>query len=187
MKNQVHLEGEIAWHPSSQLIEEANITHFMQKHSIADYDALLKRAADDPDWFYPAILEELDIPWIKKYETIADFSEGIEFTRWFKGGLTNLYLYGLEKHIHNGNSDHLALIWEGEDGSTRTVMFGGLKEETDRLASALKKLGLKKGDGVGVFLPQIPEIQPVLFACPSSEPLSFPVFPVSVRIPLLTA
>ncbi len=176
MKNQVHLEGEIAWHPSSQLIEEANITHFMQKHSIADYDALLKRAADDPDWFYPAILEELDIPWIKKYETIADFSEGIEFTRWFKGGLTNLYLYGLEKHIHNGNSDHLALIWEGEDGSTRTVTFGGLKEETDRLASALKKLGLKKGDGVGVFLPQIPEIQPVLFACAKLGAIIIPCF-----------
>jgi len=55
------------------------------------------------------------------------FSDGIEFTRWFKGGLTNLYLYALEKHVKKGHGDRLALIWEGEDGATRTVTFKKLK------------------------------------------------------------
>lgn len=176
MKDPASMEGRVVWHPTNELIENANITKFSKKHSIPDFETLLERAANEPDWFYPAILNELDIPWIKEYEAVYDFSDGIEFTRWFKGGLTNLYLYALEKHVKKGHGDRLALIWEGEDGATRTVTFKKLKEETDRLASALKKLGLKKGDGVGVFLPQVPEIQPILFACAKLGAIIIPCF-----------
>src|SRR5690606_149374 len=98
MKDPASMEGRVVWHPTNELIENANITKFSKKHSIPDFKTLLERAANDPDWFYPAILNELDIPWIKEYEAVYDFSDGIEFTRWFKGGLTNLYLYALEKH-----------------------------------------------------------------------------------------
>ncbi|MCU9612310.1 AMP-binding protein [Caldibacillus lycopersici] len=169
-------DNKIAWTPTKEQIESANITSFMKKHHIPSYETLLYKSVHEPDWFYPAILEELAIPWFQNYEKVVDLSSGVELPLWFPGGLTNLYHYGLEKHVKNGNGKRTALIWEGEDGSTRTVTFEELMEETDRLANGLKNLGVKKGDRVGVFLPQVPEIQPVLFACAKLGAVVIPCF-----------
>lgn len=174
--NVSNYDNQIAWIPTQEQIDSSNITSFMKKHQIENLDELLKKSVQDPEWFYPAILNELHIPWMKEYEKVIDLSDGMELPRWFKGGRTNLYKYGLEKHVLNGNGGKESLVWEGEDGTSRTVTFAELKEETDLLANGLKQLGLKKGDRVGVFLPQIPEIQPILFACAKLGAVIIPCF-----------
>ena len=172
-KSEAH---RVVWHPTPEQVERANITRFMKKHHISSYEELLRKAAQEPDWFYPSILKELNIPWIKEYDQVVDLSRGMELPLWFKGGLTNLYGYALTKHVENGSGDMLALLWEGEDGASKRVTYLELKEETDRLAVGLKELGIRKGDRIGVLLPQIPEIQPVLFAIAKIGAVFIPCF-----------
>lgn len=166
----------ICFHPSEAMVNGANVTGFMKKHGIGTYESLLEKAANDPDWFYPAVFEELSIPWMKGYERVLDVSGGPELPLWFKGGLTNLYLYGLQKHIDQGNGGRTALIWEGEDGAVIRKTFREIKRETDRLAAGLKALGIRKGDAVGIFVPQIPEIPAILFACAKIGAIAVPCF-----------
>ncbi|WAA11140.1 AMP-binding protein [Fervidibacillus albus] len=169
-------ESKIVWYPTEEQKKLANVTKFMEKHHLKSYEKLYEKSVQDPEWFYPAILEQLQIPWIKEYEKVMDLSKGKELPTWFKGGRTNLYVYGLEKHLKNGNGDQIALVWEGENGATISKTYAQLKKETDLLATQLKALGVKKGDRVGVFLPQIPEIQPILFACAKIGAIIIPCF-----------
>lgn len=169
-------KDQIVWHPTKEQIEKANLTIFMKKHNISSYEELVKFSAQNPDWFYPAVFKELGIPWMKEYERVLDLSNGVEMPRWFIGGETNLYFYSLAKHIEEGFGDYPALIWEGEDGSSRRVTYYELREETDRFAAKLLELGIQKGDRIGVFLPQIPEIQPVLFAIAKIGAVFIPCF-----------
>ena len=141
---------EICFHPSGAMVSGANLTGFMKKHGIDTYERFLEKAANDPDWFYPAVLEEWSIPWIKPFERVLDLSGSPELPLWFKGGLTNLYLFGLQKHIDQGNGDRTALIWEGEDGTVIRKTFREIQTETDRLAAGLKALGIRKGDAVEI-------------------------------------
>lgn len=169
-------DNKIAWTPTQEQIDKANITYFMKKHQIRTYEDFLDKAVHEPDWFYPAILEELKITWKKEFEQVMDLTNGIEMPLWFKGGLTNLYDYGLAKHIEEGRGNHPALIWEGEDATSEVITYQELKNETDWLAHGLLKLGIVKGDRVGVLLPQIPDVQTVLFACAKIGAVLVPCF-----------
>ena len=169
-------EGIPVWTPDDSFLSTTNIVRFMNTHGFSDYDAFYEKTVRDPDWFYPAVLAELDIPWIRQYEQVVDLSNGMEMPLWFRGGETNVFSYTVEKHVKKGRGEQLALIWEGEEGEIIRRTFAEVKAETDRLASALKKMGVKKGDRVGVFLPQIPEIQPILFACAKIGAVVIPCF-----------
>lgn len=168
--------NDLVWIPTKEQIESANITNFMKAHGLATYEQLVEKAVQNPDWFYPEILQELEIHWMKKYDKVVDLSNGKERPIWFLGGETNVYLYGLFKHIKAGRGNELALIWEGEDGRVVKRTYQQLKEETDQLASGLHSLGVRKGDRIGVFLPQIPEIQPILFAAAKLGAVVIPCF-----------
>lgn len=168
--------NEFVWLPTKEQIELANITSFMKAHDLATYEELLEKAIQKPDWFYPAILQELEITWMKEYDKVVDLSNGKELPTWFPGGETNVYLYGLYKHVEAGRGDELALIWEGEDGRVVKRTYQQLTDETDRLANGLFRLGVRKGDRIGVFVPQIPEIQPILFATAKLGAVVIPCF-----------
>lgn len=167
---------QVAWSPTDEMINNANVTDFMNKHHISSYDELLEKSIKQPEWFYPAILKEMDIQWIKEYNQVLNLAQGKEMPLWFEGGLTNLYINAVEKHVINGRGDSLALIWEGEDGQHKKVTYQQLKEETDVFANGLRHLGVKRGDRVGIFLPPCPELQPVLYACAKIGAIIVPCF-----------
>ncbi len=109
----------------------------------------------DPVAFWEKRAEE--ISWFKKWE-VAYEEEPYKY-RWFIGGKLNLSYNSLDRHVEAGKGDKVALIWEPEptDEPNRIFTYKELLEEVSRLANALKELGIKKGDRVGIYLPMIPE------------------------------
>ncbi|MDQ0339327.1 acetyl-CoA synthetase [Caldalkalibacillus uzonensis] len=166
----------VAWEPSEKGKTEANLTQFMQQYGIKDLNHLLQKSAEDLEWFYEAVLKALQIQWHQPYQQVVDLSKGSQWPRWFVGGKTNLVDNCLEKHIENGKGDHLALIWEGEPGDVCRRTYAELSREVTGLAAGLKKLGIKKGDRIGIFLPMLPQTPVALFACAKIGAIVIPIF-----------
>src|SRR5207245_9518192 len=108
--------------------------------------------------FWDAVVRDLGLEWYEPYTKVLDLSRGTPWATWWIGGRFNYVHNALDRHAAGLNRDKVALIWEGEDGRTARLTYGELAEETGRCANALRALGLKKGDRVGLLLPMIPEV-----------------------------
>jgi len=149
---------DIVWKPTDDYIEKANITRFMKKYDIRDYDELIKKSIKDVEWFWDAIIKDLNIEWFKPYTKVYDDSKGIEWTKWFINGKINIVHNCLDKHINSNKNDNIAVTWENENGDTRKLTYNELNKEVNKFANALKELGVKKEDRVGIYMPMVPEI-----------------------------
>jgi len=135
--------------------------------SLEEYRALADRAARDPDGFFAELAGALawSKPWTKVMEGGFPSENGSkEGPRWFVGGELNLTVSCLDRHLA-ARGDKPALVWIGEPGDSRTLTYRELHEEVCRAANALRALGVKKGDRVGIYLPMIPELPIALLAC----------------------
>jgi len=115
---------------------------------------ILKRALDDPDGFWGEMAEELH--WFKRWERVFE-GDNRNFS-WFKGGITNISYNCLERQVKKGRGNHAAIIWEtGEGLPTRVLTYNRLLHEVKEFSSALRALGVRKGDRVTIYMPNIPE------------------------------
>jgi acetyl-CoA synthetase len=169
-------QQELVWKPNETLIENANIQLFMKKHRITSIEELHRKSIQNPEWFYESLLEELDILWHQPYQELLNTEQGPAFSKWFVGGKTNLYYYTIEKQISQGKGNSIAMIWEGEDRDTISYTYDELNDKVNELSSALKSLGVSKGDRIGIYLPPIPEAPISLFACAKIGAIVIPVF-----------
>jgi len=168
--------GEIAWRPTPQHIEQSRLKQFMTRHGIATLDDLMRRSTSDLDWFWNAVLQDLGIEFYEPYPKILDTSRGIQWARWCVGGKMNIVHNCLDKWIGTPVENHTAIRWEGEDGATQILTYGELYREVNRLANALRALGLNKGDVVGLYMPMVPEIAVGLFAIVKIGAIVLPLF-----------
>ncbi|MFN5610274.1 MAG: acetate--CoA ligase, partial [Pseudanabaena sp.] len=83
----------------------------------------------------------------------------------FEGGKINFSYNCLERHWPTWRKNKAALIWEGENGDSRTLTYSQLHHEVCQFANALKQLGVQKGDRVGIYMPMIPEAAIAMLAC----------------------
>jgi len=149
---------EVVWEPDPDIVSASNLRKFMDRHNLSDLDALQERSTADVAWFWEAVLEDLDIEFYRDYEKIVDLSEGIQRPTWCVGGKMNIVHNLLDTWQGTPVEDRIALRWEGEDGSTRTLTYGELHRRVCRCANALRDLGLGKGDRIGLYMPMTPEI-----------------------------
>jgi acetyl-CoA synthetase len=166
----------IAWRPSEEYVSRSRLRRFMDRHGVADLDALLRRSTDDLDWFWRGVSDDLELEWYRPFERVVDTSRGIAWPRWWVGGRLNYVHNALDKHVTTGRRNKLALIWEGEDGEKRTFTYWELWVETNRLAHALRELGVGKGDRVGIFMPMVPEVCIASLACSKVGAIFTPIF-----------
>ena len=103
------------------------------------------------------------LDWFETWEQVLEWTP--PYAKWFTGGKLNVSYNCLDRHLEAGHSDRTALIWEGEPGDELTYTYAELHEEVCRFANALKRLGVKKGDLVTVYLPMIPEAAVAMLAC----------------------
>ncbi len=167
---------DIVWKPTDEYIEKANITRFMKKHDIKDYDELIKKSTDDIGWFWDAVIKDLDIEWYKPYEKVYDDSKGIQWTKWFVNGKINIVHNCIDKHIKSNKKHNIAITWENEKGDVRKLTYGELNREVSKFANALKELGIEKGDRVGIYMPMVPEIVIGFLASIKIGAISIPIF-----------
>jgi acetyl-CoA synthetase len=176
------------WEPSAEVIERSNVYRMTRKYGFRDYADFWRRSVEDVAWFWQVMERELDLVWQKPYERVLDTSQGWAWARWFIGGRFNLTYNCLDKHVAAGRSSKVAFIWEGEDGRTERWTYGDLTRWTLQVSHALKDLGLRPGDRVGLFLPMVPEIVPALLAVARLGGIVVPMFsgygpdPVAVRL-----
>jgi acetyl-CoA synthetase len=166
----------VAWTPSDVYRERSRLRHFMERHGIASYDDLLARANADPSWYWGAVAADLGLVWSRPYQQVLDLSRGEPWAEWFTGGGFNYVTSALDRHVEAGAGGRTALIWEGDDGSVRHLTFGELQAATNRLANALRELGVGRGDRVGIFLPMLPETVAAVLALGKLGAIFLPMF-----------
>src|SRR5262249_58193881 len=76
----------------------------------------------------------------RPYTRVRDISGGVQWPRWFEGGLMNFADNCVDRHVDAARGDQPAIVWEGDDGRTRTLTYRELAGEVNRLASALNRL-----------------------------------------------
>jgi acetyl-CoA synthetase len=124
--------------------------------------SIYEHAAADPLGWWTAQAEELD--WFQKWGRVLD-DDDPPFYRWFTGGTLNVSYNCLDRHVIAGRGERVAFHWRGEDGQERDISYAELLGDVERFASALKELGVEKGDVVGIYLPMIPEVVVAMLAC----------------------
>jgi acetyl-CoA synthetase len=168
--------GEIVWRPTPETIQASHLTQFMQRHGIADYATLMRRSTEDVAWFTQAVLDYLDIRFFEPYTQVLDPSRGIQWPQWCVGGKMNIVHNCLDKTIGTETEARTALIWEGEEGSTKHLTYGALYRQVNQAANALRSLGLGKGDAIGLYMPMTPEIVVALLAIARIGGIILPLF-----------
>ena len=167
---------ELIWEPTQEYIDNANVTRLMRRHGIEDFHALVRRSQEDIEWFWDAVVEDLGIDFFTPYTDVLDPSAGPEWPRWFVGGTVNLTYNTVDRHAASDLAGKAALLWEGEDGATRTVGYRELEAEVNRVANGLTKLGVRPGDPVGVYMPMVPEAVAALYGIAKIGAIYLPIF-----------
>ena len=176
MSDHFEFGGEVVWRPTQEIIDEANLTHFMQRNHIRDYAELMQRSTADVAWFTQALLEYLGIQFFHPYQQIVDLSRGIAWPEWCVGGSLNIVHNCLDKYVGTPVENQPALIWEGEAGQTRTYTYGDLFRQVNQTANALRSLGFGKGDAIGLYMPMVPEVVIALLAIAKIGGIILPLF-----------
>ncbi|WP_174259253.1 acetate--CoA ligase [Myxococcus xanthus] len=129
--------------------------------SMEQYQQLWDEAAKDPDKYWGDRARE-ELYWKEPFQTVLDWKP--PHARWFVEGKTNLAYNCLDRHLAT-RKDKPAILFEGEPGDRRSLTYGELSTEVNKLANALKSLGVRKGDRVGIYLPMVPEAAVAMLAC----------------------
>lgn len=164
------------WEPSREFIERTNAHRFMQRLGTGTYQEFIRYSQERLEEFWAEMVREVGIEWPEPYTEVLDASRGVEWSRWFTGGKLNIAWNCVDRHAGGERGGHPAIIWEGEDGSVRTLTFADLRRETDRLANALDGMGLAAGDRVALYMPMVPEVVAILYACFKLGLIAVPVF-----------
>jgi acetyl-CoA synthetase len=150
------LQEKRLFEPSAQFSQAAHIK------SLAEYHQIYDRAKADPAAFW-AELADQELHWFEKWHTVLDWQP--PSVKWFDGGKINISYNCLDRHLTTWRKNKAALIWEGENGDSRTLTYSQLHREVCQFANALKQLGVQKGDRVGIYMPMIPEAAIAMLAC----------------------
>jgi acetyl-CoA synthetase len=167
--------GKFLWEPSEERLAHANVVRLMQRHGFDDYWALQRRSQDDPDWFWPAAVEDMGLEFSQPWSQVVDVSRGPEWATWFLGGKLNIAWNCVHRWAVR-RPDDVGAVFAGEDGSRRQLTFAELSHETTRLAEGLVSLGVEPGDRVALYLPMAPEVAIASHACAHVGAVQVPIF-----------
>ncbi|MBW3614650.1 MAG: AMP-binding protein [Actinobacteria bacterium] len=167
--------GQVVWRPPPDAVATTNVGRFLTAQGLAGFEELVRRSIAEPEWFWPAVIEFLGIPFASPFDRVVDTSDGIEWARWFTGGRLNLADVCVDRWAAAA-PDRPAVLWEGEDGSTRRWTYAELRQEADGLARQLHARGVGRSDVVGIFLPMIPETVAALVAVMKLGAVFLPLF-----------
>src|SRR5437667_10635262 len=149
------------------------------EHAIETMQVEVRRYPPDPEFSkqanaQPEIYKQgFDEFWTEESERISFFEPWNQlyewkppYAKWFVGGKLNICYNCVDRHVDSGHKDKVAYFWEGEpEEDRREITFGQLQKDVVRFANALKKLGVKKGTHVGIYMGMIPELPVAMLAC----------------------
>ncbi len=161
----VLLAEERTFNPSPEFVRNTNVYRWMVAHGMKSEEELRKWAGEDPERFWEEMISEAGVN-IKGYSTVLDWNP--PYARFFLGAKYNIVLDALDRHK---GKDKVAYYWQGEpaagDGfplDEQILTYDDLYQQVNHLANALKILGIKKGDRIGIYLPMIPQLPIAMLA-----------------------
>ena len=128
---------------------------------LGNYDVELRQKAD-ADFISFWDNQAHNLTWFKPWERTLDWNS--PFATWFVGGQINASYNALDIHQVT-KSQKPAILWEGENGESKTYTYEELFKEVQKFANVLKSLGVEKGDRVTIYLPMVPELPIAMLAC----------------------
>ncbi len=130
--------------------------------SLEEYRRLYDAAKQDPEGFWGERAAAL--PWTTPYTKVLDWHPPA--AKWFVGGRLNASAACLDRHIAAGKGEKTALVWVGEPtGERREYTYRQLHAEVCQVAAGLRKLGIKPGEVVSIYMPMTPELVIAMLAC----------------------
>jgi len=127
------------------------------------YERTLRRAGTDPEGFWAEAAAQ--ISWVRRWDSVLDDSNP-PFHRWFAGAQVNTCYNAVDRHVEAGRGQQPALIYDSPvTGTTATLTYADLQEQTARLAGVLRNLGVQTGDRVLIYMPMVPEAAVAMLAC----------------------
>lgn len=153
----VLLQERRVFPPPAELQENAHIK------GAAEYEKLYKESIEDPEGFWDRMGGILD--WSRKWDKVCEWDFHKPQVKWYLNGKLNASYNCLDRHLSTWKRNKAAIIWEGDDGTTKTYTYQQLSREVGRFANVLKKSGVTKGDRVTIYLPMIPELAISVLAC----------------------
>lgn len=154
----------------------SRLESFLAQHGLDSYDALSKRAADEPEWFWRSVMEFHDLHFFKPYDQLLDLSDGPEWARWCVGGTTNIAYNCLDRLLASGRAAHSAIVWEGENGEQRRLDYQEVTTLVRQASAGLSGLGCGRGTVVGLYMPMVPETIAAYLAIVSIGAIALPLF-----------
>ncbi len=133
----------------------------------AKYESMYKESIADPQAFWAKQARER-LTWMQPFSQVRDtsFDAGDLHVRWFADGKLNVAANCLDRHLA-ARADQTAILWEPDDPNddVRLISYRELHESVCRMANALKRLQVAKGDRVTIYMPMIPETVVAMLAC----------------------
>jgi acetyl-CoA synthetase len=167
--------NDVVWRPPAEVVEHANATRLQRRAGCESWWELVRRSAEDPDWFWALAVEDLGLEFSRPWTQVSDRSRGPEWTTWFVGGEVSIARNCVHRWAERA-PDALAAVGLGEDGSRQELSFAELSREVTRLAEALVRLSVRPGDRVALFLPMSPEVAIASHACAHVGAIQVPIF-----------
>ncbi len=128
---------------------------------VRDPDRHYRRSVDDPTGYWEEIARGFE--WMAPWRAVLEWT--YPNAKWFVGARCNITQNCLDRHLHGDRKNKVALLWLGEDGEERAFTFAGLHRQVCKLGSALRELGVRKGDRVAIYMPLTPEGIIAMLAC----------------------
>lgn len=150
--------SEPLWRPSKERINASNLKRFGEslKHelglSVDDYQQLHRWSVEQPNLFWEQIWRFVDIRASRDWDSVLCDGEKFPGAIWFEGARLNY-----AENLLRNRSDKVALISRLENGSRKTLSYKQLYQQVSKCATALRQLGVARGDRVAGFMPNIPE------------------------------
>src|ERR1700693_2362323 len=108
--------------------------------------------------------ESKRITWFEPWKSLYEWKP--PYAKWYVGGKLNVCFNCVDRHVEAGQGKKVAYFWEGEpDDDRREITFADLQKDVVRFANGLKKLGVKKGTHVAIYMGMTPELPMAMLAC----------------------
>lgn len=138
------LQENRIFNPPSDFIKNAAVP------GMDAYNALCAEAEKDYEGFWARLARE-NLYWKKPFTKVLDETNP-PFYKWFEDGLTNASYNCLDRNLENGNAQKTAIIFEADDGKVTNVTYSDLHARVCQFANAMRKMGIKSGDRVIIYM-----------------------------------
>ena len=149
------------------------MTRLQRRLGCGDYHELHRLSVEEPERFWPAVVDDLGIGFSTPWEHVLDTSDGVEWARWFVGGRLNLAWNCVHRWADLPGD---AAVFRGEDGARTAVSWQELSHQVTQLAEALRARGVESGDRVAIFMPMSAAASVASHACAHLGAVQVPIF-----------